>query len=432
MADNNKLYRIVDSSVSFLFRMAYSSILFLIFIGDCLRLFTSRLLVLFISLITVFYQAFIALLSLGIATLKKFIIVLEKIFKAVKKSGISSLDNSITIISNIKFTKPVKEKAITIYPNKVTNKHHKIRRVFLRRHALLTGFLIGLLTAGFFYFINSSYLFVRSLPNPSLIGTVNFPVSTKIMDRNGVLLYEVFREENRTPIKRNQIPSYIINATIATEDKEFYNHNGISFYGGVLRAFKEMFVAGKIQGGSSITQQLVKTSLLSPERTLERKIKEALLAIWVERMYSKEQILEMYLNQVSYGGSAYGIEEAAKTYFGKSAGEISLSEAAFLAGLPQAPSYYSPYVNPDLARRRRDDVLRAMLEESYITTVQYNDALKSPLTIKPPKSVIKAPHFVFYVKTLLEEKLGTKRVEEGGLRVYTSLDIRLQEEVESI
>ena len=190
MADNNKLYRIVDSSVSFLFRMAYSSILFLIFIGDCLRLFTSRLLVLFISLITVFYQAFIALLSLGIATLKKFIIVLEKIFKAVKKSGISSLDNSITIISNIKFTKPVKEKAITIYPNKVTNKHHKIRRVFLRRHALLTGFLIGLLTAGFFYFINSSYLFVRSLPNPSLIGTVNFPVSTKIMDRNGGILYE--------------------------------------------------------------------------------------------------------------------------------------------------------------------------------------------------------------------------------------------------
>lgn len=293
-------------------------------------------------------------------------------------------------------------------------------------------FISGLIVASLIVLVQTSYVFIQDLPNPKLIGNVNFPVSTEIYDRNGKLLYELFREQDRTPINIDSLPPYVIHATISIEDKNFYNHKGISPLGGILRAVKETARTGKVQGGSTITQQLIKTSLLSPERTLIRKFREAILAIWTERIYTKKEILQMYLNQVPYGGSAYGIEEAAKSYFNKSSVDLTVSEAALLAGLTRAPSKYSPFVDPKLAKQRRDEVLSNMYQFGYLSKEQYGTAQKQPLNIQPPKTFIRAPHFVFYVKSILEEKYGIRRVEEGGLRVVTSLDLDIQDKAEDV
>jgi membrane peptidoglycan carboxypeptidase len=293
-------------------------------------------------------------------------------------------------------------------------------------------FLVGAIFALSIVFVYQGYNFILSLPNPRLIGNVNFPVSTQIYDRNGILLYDFYRDQNRTPIDIDSLPNHVIQATISIEDKDFYTHNGVSPIGGILRAIKEMILKGELQGGSTITQQLVKTSLLNPERTIERKIREAILALWTEQIFSKKEILELYLNQVPYGGSAYGIEEAAKTYFNKSAKDLSVSEAAMLAGLTRALSKYSPFINPQLAISRKNEVLHAMYDLGYLSRDQYAKELQSSVTIQPPKIFVRAPHFVFYVKSLLEEQYGIQRVEEGGLRVTTSLDINLQQEAEKI
>ncbi len=293
-------------------------------------------------------------------------------------------------------------------------------------------FLIGVLTALSIVFVYRGYNFILSLPNPRLIGNVNFPVSTQIYDRNGNLLYDFYRDQNRTPIDIDAVPNHVIQATISIEDKDFYTHNGVSPIGGILRAVKEMILKGELQGGSTITQQLVKTSLLTPERTLERKIREGVLALWTEQIFSKKEILQMYLNQVPYGGSAYGIEEASKTYFNKSAKDLNIGEAAMLAGLTRAPSKYSPFINPQYAINRKNEVLRSMYDLGYLSREQYAKELQTEIVIQPPKVFVRAPHFVFYVKALLEEQYGIQRVEEGGLRVNTSLDINMQQEAEKI
>jgi 1A family penicillin-binding protein len=276
------------------------------------------------------------------------------------------------------------------------------------------------------------YFFIfYKLPSPySLTNYKVVPLATHILDRNGKLLYKIYRDQKRTQIKIKSIPNFIIQATIATEDKDFYKHRGISFVGGIIRALKETILKKNLQGGSTITQQLVKSALLSPERTIRRKIKEIILALWTERIYTKNEILEMYLNQVPYGGSSYGIEEASKTYFSKSAKNLNLSEAALLAGLPQAPSLYSPFLNPKLSKERRNQVLKNMLEEHFITNSQYDASIKTSLNISSPKTTIKAPHFVFYVKNILEKEYGIRTVEEGGLKVWTTLDLRIQEKAE--
>jgi len=317
-----------------------------------------------------------------------------------------------------------------------------LRKVFWRFFLFIKGFFyqipfkiyyfsLGIFTTFLILFFYQSYLFVKSLPSPFAIGKVNFPLSTHLYDRHGKLLYEIYREQNRTPIRLKDLPSYVYLSTVAIEDKDFYKHQGVSFFA-ILRAMRETFLKHNLQGGSTITQQLVKAALLTPERTWQRKIKEIILALWTEKIYTKDQILEMYLNQVPYGGLAYGIEEAAKTYFGKSAKDLSLEEAALLAGLPQAPSVYSPYVNPQLAKKRRNEVLEAMFRQGYIDKETKEKAKEKELEILPPKTLVKAPHFVFYVKSKLEDRLGTSMVEEGGLRVTTTLDLTIQEEVEKI
>lgn len=293
-------------------------------------------------------------------------------------------------------------------------------------------FLLGFLICILAFFSYQSYRFVVDLPSPSNIGKVNFAQSSHLYDRNGKLLYEIYRDENRTPVKVNELPPYVKEATIAIEDKDFFKHNGVSLSSGILRALKDTFTTKSLQGGSTITQQLVKTALLSPERTLQRKMKEIVLALWTEKMYSKDRILEMYLNQVSYGGSSYGIQEAAKTYFGKEAKDLTLDETALLAGLPQAPSIYSPYVNPNLAVQRRNEVLKKMREQEYIDENTKINAQSTELRVIPLATTIKAPHFVFYTKSILDEMFGERSVEEGGLNVTTTLDLTIQQEAEKI
>lgn len=265
------------------------------------------------------------------------------------------------------------------------------------------------------------------LPSPGKLGSDEFPVSTKILDRNGQLLYEIYTDQNRTPIAIGDLPEYVTEATIAIEDKNFYKHHGFAWEG-ITRAILNTVFRQKLQGGSTITQQLVKTTLLTPERTLRRKIREALLAMATEIRYSKNEILEMYLNHVPYGGTAYGIEQASHTYFDKNAKDLSLAEAALLAGLPQAPTRYSPFgANPEAAETRQAQVLQRMVEDKYISQEEYQQAVDEPLTYAPQTNNIRAPHFSLYIKQLLVDKYGEALVEKGGLRVTTSLDLNLQD-----
>ena len=301
-----------------------------------------------------------------------------------------------------------------------------------RLHPAFSFFLGSAATLLFFVIPLVAYIWLRALPNPTLLAVRDIDVTTKVFDRNGALLYEIYADQNRTPIPLSEIPKFIIQATIAIEDQNFYTHQGFSI-SGIMRATRETMLGGKIQGGSTITQQLIKSALLTPEVTLSRKIKEIILAFWAERLYSKNQILEMYLNQVPYGGTAWGIESASQTYFGKSVKTLTLSEAALLAGLPAAPSEYSPFgTHVDRAFSRQSEVLRRMVEDRYITQDQAHEALAQEIRFARPRVGIRAPHFVMFVKELLEARYGPRLVERGGLRIKTSLDLGLQERVEDI
>ena len=273
------------------------------------------------------------------------------------------------------------------------------------------------------------YLYIfKDLPAPSSLTTKPVPQTTHIRDRNGTELYKIYASQNRTLIKLTDIPLSLRQAVIAIEDTQFYNHSGFSARG-ILRAISRNIKSdGALEGGSTITQQLVKTSLLSPEQTLRRKLRELILSLLVELRYSKDQILEMYLNRVSFGGSAYGVEEAAQTYFGKPAHNLTLAETAVLAGLPAAPTTYSPFgAHPELAKSRQKEVLRRMVNAGFITWDQAEQASIQELKFAPVATDIKAPHFVMYVKEILEQKYGPDLVEQGGLDVITSLDWPLQQ-----
>ncbi|MBI4033287.1 MAG: transglycosylase domain-containing protein [Candidatus Blackburnbacteria bacterium] len=270
------------------------------------------------------------------------------------------------------------------------------------------------------------YLFWE-LPLPTqLTSEVHNPVSTQLFDRNGNLIYEIFEEKRRTPIALSDLPPYVAEATISIEDKDFYKHYGFSVRG-IARAIFAIVAKKDLQGGSTITQQLVKTTLLTPERTVKRKIREFALSLIIETLYSKDKILEMYLNNVPYGGTAWGIEAASHAYFDKSAKDLTLPEASLLAGLPAAPTRFSPFgVNPDLAKERQKTVLRRMTEDGYITQEEADQALATPLVYVKQRG-LHAPHFALLVKEQLVEKYGEHIVERGGLRVTTTLDLPLQE-----
>lgn len=257
--------------------------------------------------------------------------------------------------------------------------------------------------------------------------------ATKIYDRNGILLYDIYSNQRRTPVKSEEMPKYLKEALVAAEDKNFYEHNGFDPTG-MLRAVYSIVVHRRLEGGSTITQQLVKIVLLTSERTLPRKIKEFVLSIQIERKYSKDEILTMYLNNAPYGGTAVGVQAASETYFGKNARDLTLLESAILAGLPQRPSVYSPYSSkPDAYIARAKYVLKRMREDKYITQTQEEEAVKQlPNTKFVGKSAsLKAPHFVLYVQGLLEDAYGAN-VLQSGLKVTTTLDWDLQQKAQQI
>src|SRR3989344_8231 len=277
-----------------------------------------------------------------------------------------------------------------------------------------------------------SYFFVSDLPSPGNLSVNYIPKTTKIYDRKGALLYEVFANQNRTVVRLSDVPKDLRDATIAIEDKDFYAHPGFDLRG-ITRAFITNIRKEGFQGGSTITQQLVKSAFLTPDPTITRKIKEVVLAFWAERIYTKDQILELYLNYVPYGGTAWGVESASDVYFGKKVSNLTLAESAFLAGLPRAPSVYSPFFgNGDQWRRRQKEVLDAMVRLSYINQNEAKSAYEEELIFRNPKVPIKAPHFVMYVRKILIDKFGLNEVERGGLNVTTSLDLVAQDEAERI
>ena len=268
------------------------------------------------------------------------------------------------------------------------------------------------------------------VPLPTNLSSQDFPVSTKLYDRNEKLIYEIYTDKRRTPIKLADLPAYVKEATISIEDKDFYKHAGFS-YTGMLRALYNIVFKQKLEGGSTLTQQLVKNALLTQDRTIKRKVREFVLTMVVEGIYSKDQILEMYLNQTPYGSTAYGIEAASELYFNKAAKDLSLGEAALLAGLPQSPTRYSPFgAHPEYAKERQKVVLKSMVENKYITQEEADKGDQEELKyaeITPPK----APHFALWIKEQLVDKYGEKLVEQGGLRVTTTLDLDLQEFAQS-
>lgn len=293
---------------------------------------------------------------------------------------------------------------------------------------LYAGIAGTLLVAGTFLY------FMKDLPDPGKLNKHDVIQSTKIYDRTGEhLLYEVHGEEKRTLVAFKDIPDTVKYATISLEDQDFYTHHGIKITSIIRAGLKDVVVGGKSQGGSTITQQFIKKALLSDEKTITRKIKEVILALEIEQKFSKDEILGMYLNEIPYGSNAYGIEAASQTFFNKSARDLTLDEAALLASLPQAPSFYSPFgSHTDELKWRQEAALRKMMELGYITKEQAEAAKQVDVLAKisPRQENIAAPHFVMYIKEYLEKKYGDQVVEQGGLKVITTLDWDKQQAAE--
>ncbi len=274
----------------------------------------------------------------------------------------------------------------------------------------------------------------KDLPTLEQISNRQVNQSTKIYDREGkVLLYEINGGEKRTVVPFNDIPQHLKDATIAIEDENFYSQGGVSIRG-ILRALvADITSRGIVQGGSTITQQLAKNAFLSTEQTLTRKLKELILALRLEKRYTKDQILGSYLNEIPYGPTSYGVESASYTYFGKSVKDLTLGEAAILAALPKAPSRYSPWgPRKEELFTRQKLVLRKMRETGKISEQEMTQALAEKITFSPPSRGLLAPHFVLNVQDYLVQKYGESMVREGGLRVITTLDVKLQEVAERV
>ncbi|MEO8065990.1 MAG: PBP1A family penicillin-binding protein, partial [Candidatus Doudnabacteria bacterium] len=265
-----------------------------------------------------------------------------------------------------------------------------------------------------------------SLPDPNKLNGRVIAQSTKIYARDGTtLLYEVHGEAKRTLLNFDQIPDNVKYATIAIEDKNFYKNPGVSWTGILRSIWADITSASKSQGGSTITQQFVRNAILTREKTFTRKIKEILLAVEIGQKFSKDDILKLYLNEIPYGRNAYGIEAAAQTYFGKHAGDLTLPESAYLAAMPQAPTFYS--ANRDKLDARKDLILDQMSDQGYISKEQRDSAKAEKVTFNTTKDAILAPHFVMYVQSILAQKYGEQTLEEGGLNVITTLDWKLQQ-----
>lgn len=275
--------------------------------------------------------------------------------------------------------------------------------------------------------------YTRNLPNPNQLLSRDVPESTKIYARDGSLLYEIHGEYKRTLVTLDQVPASAKDATIAIEDKNFYNEGGISLTGIARAGLADILSLRKSQGASTITQQFVKNAILTDNKSWDRKIREAILAVTIDAKFSKDQILQLYLNEIPYGRNAYGIEAAAEAYFNVSAKNLDLAQSAYLAAMVQAPTYYNPMGahRADLDARK-NTVLTLMRQQGYITSDQEQQAKTEPVNFSPITNGIKAPHFVLWVEDYLANKYGEVTLEEGGLQVYTTLDPRMQQIAETV
>jgi len=305
-----------------------------------------------------------------------------------------------------------------------------------KRGKFLTGLkvfffiLLIFLLGGAFLFI----YYAKDLPRPEKFTERPFPQSTKIYDRSGEhLLYEIYGEEKRTLVSLDKIPDHLEKAVIAVEDADFYHHFGVDFKGIVRAILADVQLLQPAYGGSTIPQQLIRSAFLTTEKTAERKIREIVLSLELDRRYDKERILEWYLNQVPFGSNCYGVEAASQTYFKKPVSEISLEEAAILAALIKAPSHLSPYgsYKAELLERK-NYVLDRMAEENFINQTEATEAKEKEVEFAKILQPIEAPHFTLWVKELLEEKYSDVFLREKGLKVYTSLDWELQKLAEKV
>lgn len=327
----------------------------------------------------------------------------------------------------------------------ISHKDYNYRKGKTRKRKRKPGYFFGLTTKKIvvgvliLFLFGSLCLFAyaawlsRVLPPPGVLLEREIAQTTKIFDRTGeTTLYEIHGSEQRTLVSLDQIPDYLRDATVAIEDKDFYKHKGFSLWA-MFRTAVTNVLHGRKAGGSTLTQQLIKNAILTPEKTYTRKIKELLLAYRVENKYSKDEILQMYLNEIPYGSTSYGVEAASQRYFGKSVGEISLAEATVLAALPQAPTRYSPYgSNKDLLMARQQYILDVMVEQDYISQEEADLAKDVEIEFREQTDNIIAPHFVMYIKEILAEKYGEKMIEQGGLKIYTTLDLYKQEIAEEV
>src|SRR3990167_3076241 len=311
-----------------------------------------------------------------------------------------------------------------------------LRRLWRRLPSWLEFGIIGGVAAVLLA-LGAAIMWATVLPIPSINNFENRKVaeSTKIYDRTGnVVLYDVHGTMRRTAVELEQISPYVRNASIAVEDATFYTNAGfrpLSF----LRAVVVNITTGSFaQGGSTITQQVVKNALLTQNKTILRKLEEIILALRLTKVYTKDQILNTYLNETSYGGTIYGVQEASQYFFGVDAKDLDLAQSAYLAALPQAPTRYSPYGNHrDELEARQKFVLRRMLDNKFITDEEYGNAVAEKVEFKDEAEAgIKAPHFVFFVREYLEEKYGVDAVNSGGLHVTTTLDYDLQKKAEGV
>ncbi|HPK87634.1 MAG TPA: transglycosylase domain-containing protein, partial [Atribacterota bacterium] len=276
-----------------------------------------------------------------------------------------------------------------------------------------------------------SFIFLISLSSQKMaevVKTSNFlnPVTSRVYDINGKLITEFF-QENRTPISLSETPKHLIDAFIAIEDTNFYEHHGISVRGNVRSIFENIREGRITGGGSTITQQLAVNTFLTREKTISRKVKDALLALQIERTFTKDEILEMYLNLIYFGHGAHGIVSAANLYFDKSVSELSLAESALIAGIPRRPSFYSPFLNLESSLRRKNIILKRMLDLRFIDESEYQAAIEEEIKLSHHHEVQEvAPHFSSYIRTILLDKYGVNMVFKGGLKVYTTLDLDMQ------
>ena len=314
-------------------------------------------------------------------------------------------------------------------PKKKKSTKKKGGRLKLLLKILLIGFGAGVLV-----FIGAFAWASKDLPDPNKILERNIAQSTKIYDRTGEhLLYDIHGDEKRTLVKLEDIPEHVRWATVVIEDQDFYSHHGFDVRGIIRAIWINVTHADlKGQGGSTITQQFIKNSILTPEKTYTRKFKELVLAYQMERKFTKDEILQLYLNEIPYGSTAYGIESAADTYFAKSARDLTYAQGALLAALPQAPTYYSPHgSHVDELIGRQQYILDLMAKQEYITAEEAAVAKEEELVFSEKVENITAPHFVFYVREHLAEKYGERFTEQGGLKVTTTLDMPKQEAAEA-